>query len=71
MSIYSLLWQDWDVFPFQTTLRGYDPQKYELRPKKDFVDKLLKEKDDEIAYHEEKIKVLREQKERLLSQKQE
>lgn len=46
----------------------YDPQKYELKPKKDYVEKLIKEKDEEIAYHEEKIRVLREQKERLSKQ---
>lgn len=50
------------------SLRTYDPDKYELKPRKDYLTNLLKEKDEAIAYHEEKIKVLREEKERLQKQ---
>ena len=53
------------------TLRGYDPDKYELKPRKGYVDTLIKEKEKEIAYHEDKIKQLREAKEKLETQKQE
>jgi len=50
------------------SLRTYDPDKYELKPRKDYLTNLLKEKDEAIAYHEEKIKVLKEEKERLQKQ---
>ena len=50
------------------SLRYYDPDKYELKPRKDYLTNLLKEKDEAIAYHEEIIKVLKEEKERLQKQ---
>ena len=62
------------LFPiksYSAVWRLYNPQEYELKPKKEFVDTLIKEKEKEIAYHEDKIKELREAKEKLETQKQE
>ena len=60
---------DLDTFiPCTYRYRTYDPDRYELKPRKDYLTNLLKEKDEAIAYHEEKIKVLKEEKERLQKQ---
>lgn len=56
------------VRAFSYTAHTYDPQKFELKPKKEYVDLLLKELDDEITYHEGKIKELRGRKEELQKQ---
>lgn len=45
--------------------RTYDPERYELKPRQEYIDTLIKDKEAEIAYHEERIKELRGEKERL------
>lgn len=76
--IHRLIPEDWDLWLFGDALasapirrhvvKGYDPQKYDLKPKKEYIDKLLKDKDELIAYHEECIVRLRKEKEDLQKQ---
>ena len=49
----------------------YDPDKYELKPKKEYIDTLIGQKKREIDYHEEKAKSLRDDIARLEKLKQE
>ncbi len=64
------VFDDLPAMSYSHTLNGYDPKKYELKPRKDYIDTLIKEKEREIEYHESKITQLREDKERLEKQKQ-
>jgi len=67
-----------NLFPlerFTYTLKGYDDTKYDLVPKKSYIDELIKENEMQLEALEEsyknKKKQLKEEKENLLTQKQE
>lgn len=49
----------------------YDPGKYDLVPKKTYIDEMIKRLDSNIAYHEKKVEELRKEKDELVRQKQE
>lgn len=65
-------WSGFSTPLFTITSRGrwVDTDKFDIIPRKSYVDELLKEKDKEIEYFEKKIKELREDKEKLEKQKQ-
>jgi hypothetical protein len=49
----------------------YDPERFDLVPKKTYLDEMIKRLDGNIAYHENKIEELRKEKDELVRQKQE
>ena len=61
-----------DLPDFTIRSRGQwvDTDRYDIVPRKSYIDELIKQKEDDIAYHEEKIKVLKEEISRLGKQKQ-
>ncbi len=70
--------REWDSIT--STEKFYDPQKYDLVPKKEYIDVKIKEIEEEIAtlkrnmesvinHYDQKISSLREEKERLQNQK--
>jgi len=62
-------------WPFSTTNFTvgslYDPERFDLVPKKSYVEETIKRLDGNIAYHEKKIEELRKEKDELVRQKQE
>ncbi len=70
--------REWDSIT--STEKVYDPQKYDLVPKKEYIDVKIKEIEEEIAtmernkenqirYYDNRIHSLRMEKERLQNQK--
>lgn len=57
------------VVPSWTWGNVYDPEKYELTPRKDYLEKEIKQLEATIAYHEGKIKELTEDRKRLLERR--
>ena len=55
---------------FSSRGQWVDTDRYDIVPRKSYIDELIKQKEDDIAYHEEKIKVLKEEISRLGKQKQ-
>jgi hypothetical protein len=61
-------------YPWLSTLTFgsvYDPERYDLVPKKTYIDEMIKRLDSNIAYHEKKVGELRKEKDELVRQKQE
>jgi prefoldin subunit 5 len=66
-------WEIWmgEYFPsirYYSVKETYDPAKFELKPRKDYIKTLLTNIDDAITYHEGKIAELKKQKDELLKQ---
>ena len=48
----------------------YNPAKYDLVLKKEYIDEKIREVDNAIQYHEEQCRRLREEKEKLLNRQE-
>lgn len=67
-----LVLSEWPLNTSDFTIgRFYDPTKFDLVPKKTYLDETIKRLDGNIAYHEKKIEELRREKDELVRQKQE